>query len=110
MPAQYILRASSDGQYFFSLTAANNQKILASERYKSKDGAKNGIESVRTNSKDDSRYDRRTSSDGKHYFVLKAANQQIIGKSETYSSKQAMENGISAVKSVGPDAPVSDQT
>lgn len=110
MPAQYILRASSDGQYYFNLTAANNQKILASERYKSKDGAKNGIESVRTNSPDDSRFERRTSSDGKHYFVLKAANQQVIGKSETYSSKQAMENGISAVKSVGPGAPISDQT
>jgi uncharacterized protein YegP (UPF0339 family) len=110
MPAQYKLKQSSDGQYYFNLTAANNETILTSERYKSKDGAKNGIESVRTNSPDDSRYDRLTASNGKPYFVLKAANQQTIGKSETYSSKQAMENGISAVKGVGPTAPINDQT
>jgi uncharacterized protein YegP (UPF0339 family) len=110
MPAQYKLKQSSDGQYYFNLTAANNETILTSERYKSKDGAKNGIESVRTNSPDDSRYDRLTASNGKPYFVLKAANQKTIEKSETYSSKQAMENGISAVKDVGPTAPINDQT
>jgi hypothetical protein len=64
---------------------------------------------VKVNSPLDSRYEKLTSSDGKPYFVLKAANHEKIGTSETYSSKQAMENGIAAVKKVGPKAPVNDQ-
>ncbi|NLG73143.1 MAG: YegP family protein [Chloroflexi bacterium] len=110
MPAQYKLRKSSNGQFYFSLTAENNEPILASEMYKSKDGALKGIESVRVNSPEDSRYVRNTSSDGKYYFVLRAANNEPIGRSEMYSSKQGMENGIQAVKRVGPNAPVSDET
>ncbi|NQT35237.1 YegP family protein, partial [bacterium] len=33
-----------------------------------------------------------------------------IGKSELYTTKQAHENGIEAVKSTAPDAPVEDLT
>jgi uncharacterized protein len=35
--------------------------------------------------------------------VLKAANNQIIGKSEMYESVAAMENGITSVKKNAPD-------
>ena len=37
---------------------------------------------------------------------LKAANGQEIGRSEYYSSKAAMENGIESVKKNAPDAEV----
>lgn len=47
MPAQYVLRKSTNDQYYFSLTAENNQKILASELYVAKNGAMNGIQSVK---------------------------------------------------------------
>jgi uncharacterized protein YegP (UPF0339 family) len=110
MAAKYDLLKSSDGQIFFNLKAANGKVILTSERYKRRGGATNGIESVRTNSVDDSRYDRRTSKAGEPYFVLKAANHEIIGRSEMYSSKSAMENGIRSVKTNGPGAAVADTT
>ncbi len=110
MPAQYILRKSTNNQYYFNLTAENNEIILTSETYLSKDGAKGGIQSVRQNSPNDSRYARLTSSDGKFYFLLRAANNETIGRSETYNSQQARENGIQAVKRVGPTAPINDQT
>ncbi len=109
MPAQYILQKSKNNQYYFSLTAANNEKILASEMYKAKSGATNGIESVKQNSALDARYDKRESK-GKYYFVLKAANNQIIGTSEMYNSERARDDGIQAVKRVGPTAPISDKT
>jgi len=38
--------------------------------------------------------------------VLKAANGEIIGKSETYSSSWAMERGIRSVKRNAPSARV----
>lgn len=110
MPAQYILRKSTNNQYYFNLTAENNEKILTSETYVSKDGAMRGIQSAKTNSPYDSRYTRLTSTDGKYYFILKAANNETIGRSETYNTQQARENGIQAVKRVGPTAPVNDQT
>lgn len=110
MAARYELKRSSDDQYFFNLVAANNETILSSERYTEKSSAKSGIESCRANSYIDARYDRRTASSGDPYFVLKAANNQVIGRSETCSSTQAMENGIEACKRVGTDAPISDLT
>ena len=110
MPAQYVLRKSTNNQYYFNLTAENNEKILASELYLSKSGALQGIQSVKDNSPIDSRYTKLTSSDGKYYFRLKAANNETIGTSEMYNTQQARENGIQAVKRVGPTAPINDQT
>ena len=72
-------------------------------------GCENGISSVRTNSADDARYDRLTSSNEKHYFNLKAANGQIIGTSQMYESVQGMENGIDSVKRNAPDAEVIEE-
>ena len=44
------------------------------------------------------------------YFVLKAANGEIIGKSESYSSEAACKNGIMSVKKNAFIANVEDQT
>lgn len=110
MAAKYDLMASSDGQYYFNLKAGNGEIILTSERYKQKTSATNGIESVRTNSPIDSRYERKTSTAGQPYFVLKAANGEPIGRSEMYTSTSAIENGIASVKTNGPTAPTDDKT
>ncbi len=110
MAARYELSKTSGGQFLFNLIAANNQKILTSEQYKSKASAKNGIKSCQTNAAKDERYERRKASNGKPYFVLLAVNKQVIGKSQMYASKQTMENGIKACKRVGPSAEVKDLT
>ncbi len=109
MAAKYELKGTSDGQFMFNLKAANGEVILTSERYTEKASAENGIASVKQNSSDDGRYDRRTAKDGSPYFVLIAANGEVIGKSEMYSSAVAMENGIQSVKTNGPGASVEDQ-
>lgn len=95
-------------EYRFRLKAGNGQTILASEGYSAKAGCLNGIESVRTNSQDDSKYDRKKSSNGKHYFNLKASNGQIIGTSEMYESSSGMENGIESVKTNAPKATIEE--
>ena len=61
----------------------------------------NGIKSCQTNSQKDDAFARKTAKDDSPYFVLKAGNAQTIGKSEMYSSKSAMENGIASVKANG---------
>ena len=110
MAARYTLKKTTNGEYMFNLRAGNGEVILTSERYQAKAGAENGIASVKTNSPLDSRYDRRTSRAGDPYFVLKAGNGEVIGKSEMYSSTAAMENGIASVKKNGPTARVDDET
>ncbi len=48
----FTLKNTSDGQFMFNLHAANGETIATSERYTTKDSAKNGIESVRKNAPD----------------------------------------------------------
>jgi uncharacterized protein YegP (UPF0339 family) len=110
MAGKFDLKRSPSGKFMFNLKAGNGQIILTSELYETKAAAENGIESVKANAANDGRYDRRESKNGEPYFVLKAGNGQIIGKSEMYSSQAAMENGISSVKSNGPNAEVDDNT
>jgi len=105
---KYTKYKDSAKEFRFNLKAENGEKILHSEGYVSSAGCDNGIASVKTNSPIDSRYDKRNAVDGQFYFVLKAANGEIIGTSETYTTAASRDNGISAVKRVGPSAPVDD--
>jgi uncharacterized protein YegP (UPF0339 family) len=108
MAAQYKLNKSTNGQFFFVLTANNNEPILKSELYTTKSAALNGIESVKTNSPDDARYVRLTAANGQFYFNLRAGNNQVIGTSEMYTTERARDNGIEAVKKVGTTAQVTE--
>lgn len=107
--AKFVLKKASNGQFFFTLHADNGEKILTSEMYKAKPGAVNGIESVKKNAPDDARYERKTSKANKPYFVLKAANNEVIGTSEEYESEGNREGGVAAVKSAAPMATTDDQ-
>lgn len=107
---KFVISKRKNDEYQFNLKAGNGQVILSSEGYASKDGCKNGIESVRKNAPDDGNYDRKESTNGKPYFNLKAGNGQIIGNSEMYESVAARDNGIESVKKNAPDATVEDES
>lgn len=102
MAGKFEKKQAKDGQWMFNLKAGNGEIILTSELYTTKAACDNGIASVQTNSPLDERYERKEAKNGQPYFVLKAANHQVIGVSEMYSSKSAMENGIASVKKNGP--------
>ena len=108
MAAKFEIKESADKQFMFNLKAANGEVILTSETYRQKPLAEQGIASVRANASDDSRFERKTAKDGSPYFVLKAANGEIIGKSEMYSSVAAMENGIASVVKNAAEAGIVD--
>lgn len=107
---KFVISTRTNGEFQFNLKASNGQTILSSEGYTTKTNCENGIESVKTNSQDDSKFDRKTSSNDKPYFNLKASNGQIIGTSEMYESETARDNGIESVKSNAADATTDDQT
>src|SRR5690606_26225819 len=105
MSGDYILKRSGE-QFVFNLRSGNHQVILTSQRYASKASAQQGIESVRKNAADDARYRRLTAKDGSSYFNLTAANGEIIGSSEMYTTAAARDKGIDSVKANGPDGVV----
>ncbi len=105
-----IFRSTANSQYYYRLRSANNEIILSGEGYTTKQSCLNGIASVKANAPFDSRYDRRIASNGQYYFVLKAANGEIIGRSELYVTTYSRDNGIAAVKRDAPGAPIEDLT
>lgn len=109
MAGKFELYTDKGGEYRFRLKAGNGETILASEGYKQKASAENGIESVRKNAGDDARYERKEAKSGP-MFNLKASNGQVIGTSEVYSSASARDNGIESVKKNAPDARLDDLT
>src|SRR6266446_4776489 len=103
---KFVITKRKNGEHQFNLKANNGQIILTSEGYSSKAACQNGIESVRRNSHDDSKFDRKTSSNSKSYFNLTATNGQIIGTSEMYESESSRDAGIASVKNNAPEAVV----
>lgn len=110
MAGWFELSKSSDGQFRFVLKAGNGEAILTSELYKAKGSAENGIASVQANCGIEERYERKTSSSGKEFFNLKAANSQVIGTSQMYSSSASRDAGIASVKESGATKTVKDNT
>ncbi len=106
MAGWYELKQSDKGQYSFTLKAGNGEVILRSEQYESKASAENGIASVQKNSASEERFERKDSSDGRFYFNLKAANHQVIGTSQMYTTASGRDNGITSVKTNGPSTTV----
>lgn len=106
MAGWFEMTKNDKGQYSFVLKAANSQVILRSQQYESKASAQGGVVSVQTNSPLHERYELATAVDGRFYFNLKAANNQVIGTSQMYASEGARTSGIESVKTNGPNADV----
>ena len=110
MAGKFELYKDNAGEYRFRLLAGNGQNILASEGYTSKSSCENGIDSVKGNASFDERFERKETASGKYMFNLKAANHQVIGTSQSYTSAASRDNGIESVKTNAPDAQIDDQT
>lgn len=110
MAGKFELKQGDSGKFSFNLKSGNGQVILTSQTYETKASALAGVESVRKNSADDGRFERKEAKDGSPFFVLTATNGQTIGKSQMYSGESSMENGIDSVKSNAPDAQLADTT
>ena len=107
-PGRFELKTSTNGKFHFNLKSANGETILSSELYNSRNAAETGIESVKENAEDPNRYERKLNKNEEPYFVLKAANGEIIGTSEVFSSETMLENTISAVMKSAPTAVISN--
>jgi len=119
-------------RYRFHLKATNGQIIAVSQSYGTKESALKGIASIQKNApiamisdfaKDampesmsttgiiqDPAFEILCDAGGKFRFHLKAANGEIIAASQSYLSRNSVENGIASVKKNAPTAKIIDQT
>jgi uncharacterized protein YegP (UPF0339 family) len=110
MAGSFEVFADKSGEFRFRLKAGNGQTVLSSEGYSSKAAAMKGIESVKTNAGDSSRFDRSETATGKFRFNLKAKNSQVIGTSQNYDSAASRDKGIEAAGRAADGAKVVDLT
>jgi len=111
-----------DGQ--FGVQFCYNSEIMVwSENYKGKASAQNCIASLKKNAPEAAvvdltggeegagyRFEIDKSKDGQFYVRFRAANGEIMVRSETYVSKSSAKNCIKSVKERGADAPVVDES
>ncbi len=107
---KFVIKTRTNGEFQFNLKADNGEVVLTSEGYTQKAGCENGIASVKINAADASNFDKKTSSNDKFYFNLKAGNGQVIGTSEMYETEEHRNNGIASVMSNATDASIEDTT
>jgi uncharacterized protein YegP (UPF0339 family) len=89
-----------DGKTYFDFVAGNGENVLRSQGYATPAAAQNGISSVLENGIDASNFEIRAASNGTSYFVLKAANGEIVATSQFYSSKAHAERGARTVRAL----------
>jgi uncharacterized protein YegP (UPF0339 family) len=88
-----LYRSDVDNEWYFTLNAEDGTALLYSEGYQGRTGAVNGIQSVRKNGKDDSRYTFQNT-----LFIVKAKNGQEIARSGNYDSAQQAADGATYVQ------------
>ncbi|MBU2966362.1 YegP family protein [Amphritea sp. 2_MG-2023] len=104
MAAKFEIYEDKAGEFRFRLKAGNGENIGASEGYKAKASAKNGVESVRKNSVLPERFTVFEGKSGKWYFNLKAGNHEIIMTSQGYTTEAGAKSGTEAVTRAAPEA------
>ena len=93
----YKIKKGTNGKFHFTLHAGNHQVILSSQMYADKSGATNGIKSCQKNGAKQTNFETKTAKNGQFHFNLLAANKQIIGSSEMYTTMASCSNGIASV-------------
>lgn len=108
MGAYFRLFKDSFGYFRFNLHTPSGEKILLSERYPTKDGCRNGISSVKTDSTSIDNFETYKDIAGKLRFRLHARIGEFIGHSKAYKSIGGRTAGITSVMLNAPVAGTRD--
>lgn len=107
---KFVIVKNANDEFQFYFTDNNGDIILRSSAYTRKFMCEKGVESVKTNSQDNTKFFKKTISDDKVYFNLKAFNGKIIGMSKMYEDRISRDKGMIFLKEKALNAPVEDQT
>ena len=110
MSARFTL-GRSGAQFIFTLQLeGSEQPLLVSEPHGRKSAAVDAIEAVKEVVSIDARYQRRTSLEHELYFVLRGLDDEVLGTSGLFSSVDARNRAIVAMKEHAAVAVVFDET
>lgn len=98
MSSKFDIFTGKNEQFYFHFKSSNGEIILASEAYTTKEACKKAIEAVKKYAIDDKYYEKKDTGNDKHMFNLKAANGEVIGTSQIYSSIEMRQKGIDSLK------------
>lgn len=93
-------RFSDEGEHYFTYNL-DGYVVLISEGYSSENSRENGIKSVSKNMDKVERYQQKIHSNGKHYFNLRAGNNQEIATSRWFHNEDNNETAIILMTSGG---------
>ena len=95
--ARFHVFAGKDNRYYFSLYAKNGAVVLQSQGYSSEAAALNGTFAVAENGAASAQWRVLAAGNGGYYLNLVAANNEVIGTSEVYTSKANAEAARDAI-------------
>ncbi len=107
---KFVVSKKSNGEYQFNLILESGKVILTSGGFTDRESCEKAIDSVRNYARDYSRYERKTSSENKSYFNLKAGNGKVIATSELYDAASGRDSGVASVNQYAPTAKIEDAT
>ena len=101
MSGYFEPQKSANQKFAVDRRADDDEVILTSRTYATRQHALDGIESVRKHSSKDAYYTRGQSTARQPFLVLNATNGEAIASSQMYPSSAAMESAIASVKQNG---------
>jgi uncharacterized protein YegP (UPF0339 family) len=106
---KFAIGISPRNQYYFTLIAENDERLLTSEHYTQRAHVIWGIGAVQRSAPINARYQKFGAKSGAYFFVLEDGNGEPLGKSGMYASPAALEGGIDTVKRVALTAQIVEQ-
>ncbi len=98
--ARAEVTAGDSGKFHFNLFAQNGEIVLSSGSYDTEAAAWNGAFSAQGAATSSEAFRIETATDGAYYFTLRAANGEVVGVSEMYTSIASAFSGLESVRSV----------
>lgn len=98
MSSKFDIFTGKNGQFYFHFKSSNGEIILASEAYTTKEACKKAVEAVKKYATEEKYFEKKDTGNDKHMFNLKAANGEVIGSSQIYSSTESRQKGIDSLK------------
>jgi uncharacterized protein YegP (UPF0339 family) len=107
---KFVIRKKTNGEFKFDFTDKKGKAILSSGGYTRKTSCINGIEVVRRNAQDPTKFNSKKTPNAEPYFNLKSFNGKIIGVSQVFKDIATRDEGILSVKRNAQNAPVEDES
>lgn len=104
----YVITRTRAGTFQWNLKASSGEVILSSQTYKSKASAQKGIASAIRHTASGDFFERRMARNKLPFFVIKARNGMVVGKSQKYETERLRDNAMKSVAKHGPTSATKD--